>query len=444
LSRNRKTSLAFIVGVSSTLGGFIGGLLSQVSLRPLTQQFKLDVFPNFEKTGSKGLAHSETPEKTAESSPSIEEAGVTFRARPLKKALPQVPKAPAQEEVEKEAVKQPADDPLRIQLPELPAATVLDESQSASVAIAPPQALQALPASETLHAEFQELSMEIEKLMFKEVSPAGKAFLPSHETKEEPLVIARGQFADLLTGKLALNLPTQTKETGLFLHDIDPQKFNHKIFRQELVDGGVRFAPLCEEPDPKMINLTKLAIIGTSSARVLGCLQNAMKSSPTLANAAEVLVLILSEKEVGYFTAHSAKRHLVIQQWPFQWLSSATKGIQSTLDKKSDEDANAFRLANLARALTKVSDMRIQVNLAEKKSVETGIPTVTPSPQFVFGNFTLLPKGEVLGQLTANKFDHLQGTLSLRSVQTEVPKDSQILFVSGTDRTLKFELDTAR
>lgn len=254
---------------------------------------------------------------------------------------------------------------------------------------------------------WREILRRIEQ-KFIERDPNTQVMLtPRYRHNAKGLAITRGQFLDIVTNKAPANLPTRPKSRSVIFHALAKEDFEPKEFSKLVSDSNAEFVPLC---NPSAL---KLSVEGAQRVTVLveninskiGCLNNLISSNSTLSQVTEFGVIAFT-RGVTYFASISSKQKLFsLQMWNPDWLLETTVGIEENRSKKPAL-GRAQRLANVARALSQPSDVRVQVPASFRSIHGPALDPVdlTPPRPLILGNFALIPSHMPRGSLIATAY----------------------------------------
>jgi hypothetical protein len=237
-------------------------------------------------------------------------------------------------------------------------------------------------------------------------------------------VVTRGQFLDIVSRRMPSSLPTGNARDGAFFHALAETDVDVRTLTKELAAQEVPFDALC---NPRRLDPRKYAratLVFHATRANLDCVKVFLERELSGQGPREVTLVALSAGDGFYAARKEGGTSLSLQTWESAWLE--------TMVAAWDDDANlsapsrrARRLASLARALTRASDVVVEVPWARG-----ALP---------FGNFVALPRGLAKGTLRARRVgEAVQKSKGLEAAWKLTPATS-VLVVSGAGAGLKFE-----
>lgn len=291
------------------------------------------------------------------------------------------------------------------------------------------------PNSEAQYDRWRELLRSVER-NFLEQDPNSKVMLtPRYRHNAKVLAITRGQFLDIVSNKAPANLPTRPRTSSIIFHSLAADDFEPKEFDSLIRNSNASFVDLCN-PNAHSVdieNTKRVTVLLENLNRNLDCLSTLLKSNPRLYKVNEFGIIAFT-RGVTYFASVSAKQKLFsLQMWNPDWLLETTVSLEENNSKKTSL-GRSQRLANVARALSQPSDVRIQIPASFRSIHGPALDPVDPTPPrpLILGNFALIPSHMSRGSLVATAYASPDLT-SGRSVTTKL---------QGIDKTKALVLAT--
>lgn len=276
-----------------------------------------------------------------------------------------------------------------------------------ATAAAESQNSESLPHSEAHYDRWRELLRIVER-NFVEKDPNARVMLtPRYRHNAKGLAITRGQFLDIVSNKAPANLPTRPKTSSVIFHSLATDDFEPKEFSSLVSDSNTAFVDLCK-PSARSVdieNTKRVTVLLENTNKNLDCLSNLLKNNPRLYQVNEFGIVAFT-RGVTYFASVSAKQKLFsLQMWNPDWLLETTVGLEENHSKKPAL-GRAQRLANVARALSQPSDVRIQIPASFRSIHGPALDPVDPTPPrpLILGNFALIPSHMPRGSLVATAY----------------------------------------
>jgi hypothetical protein len=306
------------------------------------------------------------------------------------------------------AKQEPADAQSSTQLNGTQTTTKTDSSeQSTSVQKVEPNFTPRDPNGEGEYDSWRETLRLVEQKFVEHESSAQVMLTPRYRHNAKGLAITRGQFLDIVTNKAPANLPTRPQSRTIIFHALSGEDFESKAFSNLVQDSNADFVSLCA-PDAQKINAEnsqRATVLIENTNNNISCLNNLISTNSSLSKVTEFGVIAFT-RGVTYFASISAKQKLFsLQMWNPDWLLENTVGLEESRFKKP-ELGRAQRLANVVRALSQPSDVRVQIPASFRSIHGPALDPVetTPPRPLILGNFVLIPSHMPRGSLIATAY----------------------------------------
>jgi hypothetical protein len=268
-------------------------------------------------------------------------------------------------------------------------------------------AAQQNPNAEGEYDSWREILRQIEQKFVVRDPNAQVMMTPRYRHNAKGLAITRGQFLDIVTDKAPANLPTRPQSRTVIFHALAGDDFEPKEFLELVRDSNADFVSLCSPAAQKVNfeNAQRVTVLLENTNSKINCLSNLISSNSALSQVTEFGVISFT-RGVTYFASVSSKQKLFsLQMWNPDWLLETTVSLEESRSRKPAL-GRTQRLANVARALSQPSDVRVQVPASFRPIHGPALDPVDPTPPrpLILGNFALIPSHMPRGSLIATAY----------------------------------------
>lgn len=263
------------------------------------------------------------------------------------------------------------------------------------------------PQGENSYDEWREFLRRMETQFREKDANATVMLTPRYRHNAKGLAITRGQFLDIVSNKTPANLPTRPTSPSIVLHSLAADDFDQAEFTSLTRDSNSLFYSLCDKRVQSLDSekIQRVSILIENIAKNIDCLTSLLNKNPKLFEVNEFGIVSFT-RGVTYFASITSKQRIFsLQLWNPDWLLETTVGLESNHSKKPALN-RAQRLANVTRALSQPSDVRIQIPASYRTIHGPALDPAetTPPRPLVLGNFALIPSHMPRGSLVATAY----------------------------------------
>jgi len=299
------------------------------------------------------------------------------------------------------------------------------------------------PRGEVDYLAWREQLRVIEESLIRQGTQISSVTLtPRYRHKAKGLAVTRGQFLDIVSRKVPANLPTRQSNQGIVLQALSPSDFDIKRLNQLALDSGIRLEPLCAKAERRSLQESpeRITIIIENSQSVFKCLREWLSNAANYQGSNELTLIGLTQGTTFYGSITAQNKFISLQMWKPEWLMDNTVGVEGS-ERDTDSAKRTLRLANVLRALSQPSDVRMQVPASSRSLkgpfIEPKNPT-SPKP-LVIGNFALLPSHMPRGAVIASTYSSASQFRSKKiSVTPPGPGRARALILATQGKKLHF------